>query len=155
MTKRAGRPAPLTHEAGSVSAHGPYQATQRKSESCSSSKSSETLPASLPLPPDLAMMRAQFTPCDCSRKPRVAKGHCVRFAQSMLLDTLALHTTSPVLCPSSAPPDFNTPGCAGTGRPDKRGAVLGSLLLGLESVTVPAPWYGLWPGQVSGSCQGV
>lgn len=51
----------------------------------------ETLPASLSLPPSLVMARARFTLCDCSRKPRIAKGHCVRFAQSMLGDTLALH----------------------------------------------------------------
>lgn len=44
---------------------------------------------------------SKFTSCDCSRKPRIAKGHCVSFAQPMPLDTLALHIMAQPLSPPS------------------------------------------------------
>lgn len=67
-----------------------------------------TLPASLSLPPSLVVARARFTLCDCSKKPRIAKGHCVRFAQCMLGDTLAHHATPQPLHPPSHHPLIST-----------------------------------------------
>ena len=153
MVKQEGRlvwkPASLTHEVFLflqslgllVVLSSPHRENQN--QACPA-EGLETLPSSLPLPPGLAMIRAQVTPCDCSRKPSIAKGHCVGCPQSVLLGTLDVHTTSPAPCALPLPlSDFNTLAVVGQGGLIKGGQDLDNWLRGLESVTEPAPWCGL------------
>lgn len=96
----------------------------------------------------LAVLRAWFPHSDCCRKPRIAKDHCVTFAQSTPPDTLAPHDTASPVLPLS-PPDFNTPGYGGPGSLIKGGqaAVCGQASTKARTAAWASEWAGpreLW-----------
>jgi hypothetical protein len=83
------------------------------------------------LPPGLATLRPHFAPFDCSRKARVEKDHCVRFAQPTPLDILPVHMPLPALLSIST-----LPAGVGEGQPEKsRAGHEGLVFPGLKFVT--------------------